>query len=191
MTTGGPIRCAAALSIFGIDESAADDGGALFYVPMTDANGDVRLSSDPAVTYAAGFDIAGFNSFLHDTGLIGYAGEIAPRNGFNSRWTTRVDLRLQQEIPFFGPNQFMPEYFSGNERATLYLDIENLGNLLDSDAGRVETINLFGDELFQEVVVPDITGGQFVYDGFPQSDESRITFDSSVWQVQLGIRYEF
>ncbi len=53
----------------------------LFYVPQA-SGGQVTATSDPNVTYAAGFDFAAFNAFLNSSGLIKYAGKIAPRNGF-------------------------------------------------------------------------------------------------------------
>jgi len=170
-------------SAFGIHESAADDEGTLFYVPETDASGNVTLTSDPNVTYTAGFDIAGLNSYLHSTGLIGYAGEIAPRNEFDSPWSTQFDLRFQQEFPAFFPN---------GARGIFYMDIENLGNLLNSDWGRSEGVRY---EYFQPVVeLYDINGaGQYVYDdarGVPHSNENSI-HRSSLWQIQFGVRYEF
>jgi len=176
------------IDIFGINEGFADDEGTLFYVPMTDGSGNVTTTSDASVTYAGGFDIAGFNTFLHDTGLINYAGEISPRNGFRSRWHTRVDLRIQQEIPFFGPSQLFPNLFSGRERATFFMDVENLGNLLNDEWGRYEQVRF---EYVQPVVRPDIVGGQYVYSNFPQNSEVRTTNTASQWQIQFGLKYQF
>ena len=71
----------------------------LVYVPKTDSTGNVTATSDPKVSYAfasnnvtiAGTnDLAGFNAFLKATGLIKYAGEIAPRNAFHR--TARCQL---------------------------------------------------------------------------------------------------
>ncbi len=171
------------ISPFGINESAADDEGTLFYVPMADGSGNVTLTSDPNVTYTAGFDITSFNNYLQTTGLIGYAGQIAPRNEFESPWSTIFDVRLQQEFPAFFPQ---------SARGIFYLDIENFGNLINSDWGRYEQVRY---EYFQPVVeLYDINGaGQYVYDdarGVPHSNENRIS-RSSLWQIQFGVRYQF
>ncbi len=169
------------LSPFGINESSADDEGTLLYVPMTDGSGNVTLNSDPGIVYTNGFDIDGFNQYLKDTGLIDYAGQIAPRNAFESDWINLVDLRFQQEVPAFFPN---------GSKATFYLDIENVGNLLNPDWGRYEQVRY---EYFQPVVeIEDFSNGQYLYDDFGGSrSEIRTSFPASVWQVQLGVRYEF
>ena len=168
-------------SPFGINESRADDEGALFYVPVADGSGNVTATSDPNVTYRAGFDVAAFNEYLQETGLIGYAGQIAPRNAFEADWVNLVDLRFQQEIPAFFPQ---------GAKGTFYLDIENVGNLLNEDWGRLEQVRY---EYFQPVVeLYDILPtGQYVYDDFPQRSESRVYVPTSLWQVQFGVRYEF
>jgi len=170
-------------SPFGIHESAADDEGTLLYVPMTDGTGNVTLTSDPLINYTAGFDITGFNEYLQRTGLINYAGEIAPRNGFDSPWSTRVDMRFQQEIPAF---------FPAAARGVFYMDIENFGNLLNDNWGRFEQV---GYEYFQPVVEIDNidpVSGAYLYDDFrgDAASETRVS-TSSVWQVQFGVRYQF
>ncbi|MEN0594144.1 hypothetical protein AAGW24_23025, partial [Salmonella enterica] len=56
----------------------------LLYVPAVDSNGLVTATSDPIATFANNFDFAGFNEYLQRSGLIKYAGQITPRNGFKS-----------------------------------------------------------------------------------------------------------
>jgi len=175
--------------VFGINESSADDAGATFYVPsgfddpLFSANsfgGDVNLQQD-------------FFSYIATSELNQYKGSIAPRNGDNSRWSTIVDLRLQQELP--GAMK--------NHRTFLFLDIENLGNLLDSSAGRIERTRY---EYKRLVSAATIENGQYVY-GFPgrdgiwgTGDRDESTFSTSknseilnqsLWQVQIGVKYEF
>jgi len=175
--------------VFGINESSADDAGATFYVPtgfddpLFSANsfgGDVNLQQD-------------FFSYIATSELNQYKGSIAPRNGDNSRWSTIVDLRLQQELP--GAMK--------NHRTFLFLDVENLGNLLDSSAGRIERTRY---EYKRLVSAATIENGQYVY-GFPgrdgiwgTGDRDESTFSTSknsevlnqsLWQVQIGVKYEF
>jgi hypothetical protein len=175
--------------VFGINESSADDAGATFYVPsgfddpLFSANsfgGDVNLQQD-------------FFSYIATSELNEYKGSIAPRNGDNSRWSTIVDLRLQQELP--GAMK--------NHRTFLFLDIENLGNLIDSNAGRIERTRY---EYKRLVSAATIENGQYVY-GFPgrdgiwgTGDRDESTFSTSknseilnqsLWQVQIGVKYEF
>ncbi|WP_295707358.1 TonB-dependent receptor [uncultured Brevundimonas sp.] len=100
----------------------------LFYVPQTDANGVVTATSDPRITYT-GIDLNAFNDFLNNTGLVKYAGGVAPRNAFRSEAVTTIDVRLSQEFPV----AFVP-----TGKIKLYADIENLGNLINPAWGVTE-----------------------------------------------------
>ena len=121
-----------------------------------------------------------FFDYINNSELSQYVGSIAPRNGDNSRWSTIVDLRLQQELPGF----------LEDHRTFFFLDIENLGNLLNSDWGRVERTRY---EYERDVVSARIVDGQYEY--FDLNSEGSINnlevLSQSVWQVQLGVKYEF
>lgn len=165
----------------------------LFYVPQTDASGNVTLTSDPIVTYVGGFDIAAFDRYLKNTGLIEYAGSIAPRNGFRGEDVTTVDVRLSQELPAF---------FPGGAKLKVYMDIENFGNLLNPDWG---VLNQY--TFHRSVPVAQLAcspgplcdnAAQFTYSNlqtaFGTTDEAVRPFgvnNASLWQVKFGIRYEF
>ncbi len=159
--------------VFGITESRADDAGATFYVPTG--------FNDPLFSAQSfGGDVAmqqAFFDYIATSELNDYKGGIAPRNGDNSRWSTIVDLRLQQELP--GAMK--------NHRTNLFLDIENLGNLFDSDAGKIERVRY---EYKQQVANAVIENGQYVYNNLDTS-LSKETLNQSLWQVQIGIKYEF
>ena len=115
--------------MFGQTGSAAYRNNQLLYVPSTDSTGNVTATSDPKVTYAAGFDMAAFNAFLKSTGLIGYAGQISARNAFVSRDVAQMDVRFTQEFPAF---------FPGGAKGEFFLDILNLGNLINKNWGIVD-----------------------------------------------------
>lgn len=157
-------------------ESRNDDAGHLLYVPSG--------PSDPlfAPTSFGGnaADQQAFFDYINNSELAQYAGGIAPANGDNSRWSTILDLRLQQELP--GVLE--------DHRTFVFLDIENLGNLLNSDWGRVERTEY---EYERDVVSAQIVNGQYEY--FNLQSPSRINnlevLAQSVWQVQFGVKYEF
>ena len=163
-------------SLYGIREGSADDEGELFYVPYG--------MDDPLFNAAASFGgdadtLAEFFEYLNATGLSDYAGSIAPRNEFESRWYTSFDLRFSQELPGFFPN---------GAKTAFFLDIENLGNLLSEDWGRLEQVRY---EYFQPVANVDIVDGQYVYSGYPERSEKTTYNSASLWQIQLGIKYAF
>jgi hypothetical protein len=82
---------------------------------------------DPLVSYDNRQVAEQLNNFFETSGLAKYRGKIAPRNAFNSKWFTRIDLHVAQQIPTF----------VGNSRIELFADIENFTNLLKSSWGQI------------------------------------------------------
>jgi hypothetical protein len=157
-------------------ESRNDDAGHLLYVPSG--------PNDPLFSPASfGGDAAAqqeFFDYIANSELAQYAGSIAPRNGDNSPWSTIFDVRIQQELPaLFDDHRFR-----------IFLDIENFGNLLNSDWGRIERTRY---EYERDVVSAVINNGQYEY--FDLNSERSIknleVLRQSVWQVQFGLKYEF
>ena len=63
--------------------------------------------NDPLVTYDSPATQARIDAIINSTGLKNYRGKIAPRNAFNSKWFTKIDLHVEQEIPtFVGKSKF-------------------------------------------------------------------------------------
>ncbi|PZU60554.1 MAG: TonB-dependent receptor [Sphingobium sp.] len=91
----------------------------LMYVPTS--------TTDPLVVYDSAATASYLDALINSTGLKKYRGQIAPRNAFNTKWFTRIDLHFDQEIP----TGF------GGSRITLFADIENFTNLLNKKWGQV------------------------------------------------------
>ena len=174
----------------------------LLYVPGTDSSGNVTATSDARVVYAAGFDVAGFNNFIQGSGLAAFAGKIAPRNAFRVHDVTTWDLRVSQELPAF---------FPGAAKFKLYMDIENLGNMLNDEWGVLDQYTFH-----RGVPVVDVrcsaagaagptvncgtAGAQYVYTSRNGGADTNFSNDvqtpftvtnPSLWQIKVGIRYEF
>jgi hypothetical protein len=157
-------------------ESRNDDAGHLLYVP--DGINDPLFSAASFGGVVA--DQQAFIDYINGSELARYAGGIAPRNGDNSSMTTMVDLRIQQELPALNPEHSFK----------LFLDIENLGNLLNDDWGRIERTRY---EYERDVVSAVINTGQYEYLRL-NSDSSIKNFEvlsQSVWQIQIGLKYDF
>jgi hypothetical protein len=90
----------------------------LLYVPTV---------NDPKVSYSDAAMETAFNNFIEKSGLAKYRGKVAPRNAFNSKWFTRLDLHLSQEIPTG----------LGRSRITLFADIENFTNFINKNWGQI------------------------------------------------------
>jgi len=167
-------------NVNGEANSYASRNRMLLYVPTADASGMVTATSDARVTYGSGFDFAGFNNYLQESGLIKYAGQAAPRNSSKSPDVTKFDLRIAQELPAFFPN---------GARLEAYLDIENLGNLLNDEWGVIQQV---GFPYFSRGVSGTVNRetNQFNYTEY--RDWTGSTFNNgSVWQVKVGVRYKF
>jgi outer membrane receptor for ferrienterochelin and colicin len=162
---------------FGGNEPIDDDDTQLLYVPTG--------ASDPNVIYAAGFDLAAFDALVDSTPCLSkYRGQIVPQNACTSSYTTRMDMRFTQAIrlnsvPFLGESGF-----------TLYLDIENLGNLLNDDWGRVQQISF---PFTAEAVTLDQDLGpnnELIFDSYRSQSQS-VSNTASLWKVQLGASFSF
>jgi hypothetical protein len=156
-------------------------GPMLMYVP-TSAN-------DPLITGDAGF-LADLDQFISSEGCLnGARGGIIGRNSCETDWVNILSVRLQQEIKI------------GETAVDLFLDIENFGNLINSDWGRVDSYTAPSN------VAPAIVGidagnpNQFVltpsasYDPnvgassvVPQPAIARI---ASAYRLQFGVRFRF
>lgn len=136
--------------------------------------------SDPNVVFDPGFDQAAFFAFADAAGISGYGGGIVPRNVANSNWFTKVDLRISQEVPGFSPDQ----------HGTLFVVIENVGNLLNDDWG------IFKERSFPRtspVVTASLNGNnQYVFESFNPSGvgQSRVG-NASLWSMRVGFNYNF
>jgi len=76
----------------------------------------------------------------------------------------------------------------------LYLDIENLGNLLNDDWGRVEQVSFpFNFTAVDEVSIN--ANGQYVYSSFDNFqdgiDPESFFAEQSVYKIQLGLTFKF
>ena len=157
-------------------ESRNDDAGHLLYVPSGPNDplfSPLSFGGDPAAQ-------AEFFDYINNSELAQYAGGIAPRNGDYANWTSIFDLRIQQELPAFAEGH----------KFRLFLDIENFGNLLNDDWGRIERTRY---EYERDVVSARITNGQYEY--LRLNSDSSIknleVLSRSVWQVQVGFKYDF
>ncbi len=178
----------------------------LFYVPQVDStSGLVTATSDPRITYT-GINLTDFNAFLQNTGLIQYAGQIAPRNAFRSAAVTTADIRLSQEIP-------VPYLPTG--KVKLYMDIENFGNLINphwgvleqypfyrgvgtvvlacqTPAGVATGCNTVGARYnYSQLQTPNIVSGQANAALAGEARRPQQVLPASTWQIKLGVRFEF
>jgi hypothetical protein len=151
----------------------------LVYVPNVSS-----ATADPRVTYAAGFDFAGFQQFVQNSELNDFQGQIAPKNIGRTPRYNRLDFSVRQEVPFFlgGKIEFS-------------MDMENVLNFIDSDWGTIRQVAFpyYGTLVNVSCTTPACT--QYVY-----SNRSGTTFAApsqavdlrgSLWALRFGVRLRF
>jgi len=159
-------------TVFGGDRSFWRRDTQLLYVPTG--------TDDPNIDWAnSDIDAAAFNTWISQAGLDAYRGGIAPRNSASSPWTTQIDLRFTQEVPVWE-----------GHKIKLYVDVDNLTNLLDSDWGRIEQVPFhFNNNVVRAALNAD--GSQYVLSRFDPDENLDLLELPSLWKVQFGIQYSF
>lgn len=142
-----------------------DEDRQLLYVPAT---------NDPNVVYADGFDKAAFDVFIASEGLA--RGQIMERNSVDGHWWTKFDVRVEQEF----------DGFMEGHKGSAFFVIENFGNLLNDDWGVLKEGNYL-----QAAVDVSIDGDQYTYKEFMNPNNSSRITDASLWEMRIGIKYNF
>jgi hypothetical protein len=148
-------------------EGNSRNARSLLYIP--DGAGDPNVVFDP------GFDQAAFFDWVNARGL---GTGFIPRNNDNAKWSTRLDFRVDQELPLFFDDL----------KARAYLKIYNFGNMLNKDWGRQY------DARFSPVTV--VNGGiddqgRYEFNQFFGGDITDLQEFSSLWELRMGIEINF
>ncbi|HVS13435.1 MAG TPA: TonB-dependent receptor [Thermoanaerobaculia bacterium] len=154
-------------------------GSQLFYVPSG--------PNDPIVTGDAAF-LADLDRFISsDKCLSSQRGTIAQRHSCSAPWVSLFNLRLQQQIQAWRDTSF-----------DVILDVENFGNLINSDWGRIETYEE-PSNVAPAIVSISADGTRYVltpnasYQGTPDTIVPALSIARlpSVYRIQLGLRFRF
>ena len=160
--------------------SEADNPGSqLFYVPTG--------ISDPLITGDPGF-LQNLNDFIDsEKCLSNKRGSVVGRNDCSVGWSNLFSLRFLQEFRL-----------KGDKSLEFTFDIENLGNLLNSDWGRLESYTAPSNIALANVAISD-DGSQYVLSPVSGDVVSADTLVAdpaiarlaSVYRLQLGLRFRF
>lgn len=177
-------------------------GGAtnLLYVPtgVNDARVSYGDGTVAGATVTAAQTQAALDAFINANGdLADRRGQIAARGSARSRAFTRLDLHVEQELPTF----------IGKSRVSVFADINNLPNLLNSKWGGLRQFGFpYGAAL---VTVQCLTTAgnangagtlatttaqpcaQYRYSAFQNPNTGSVNFTQSLYQIRLGARFTF
>ena len=111
---------------------------------------------------------------------------MTPKNSARAGFVNTFDLRLSQELPGF---------FKGH-KSEVWVDIQNVGNLLNKKWGNIVDYGFFADQRI--AAVDGIYNGKYVYNfrspdapSVANGDTDGFNQGVSQWSVQVGFRYKF
>ncbi|MEZ6029413.1 MAG: TonB-dependent receptor [Hyphomonadaceae bacterium] len=175
---GAPYSYVIGSTTFGntsVFESAFSSRRQLAYIP-TDINDPNIAPTSNAAAVSALMDFINSNDDLSD-----YKGGIAPRNIANDDWYSRFDLKITQTFPGF----------LEGDKLEGFLLIENLGNLLNDGWGIQREHGFPGNATLYGVSSIDAQGRYVISSFNPAADNDSIIVGSSLWNVRVGMKYEF
>lgn len=132
-------------------------------------------ANDSNVIAGPDFDVAAFSRFVEENG---YSQGFVGRNENFSKWSSRMDLRIDQELPTF----------LGNSNGRVYMKMYNVLNMLDDSWGVQYDAQFFSQQVV-EMSVND--AGQYVYESFRNRSLTDPLEIRSLWEVIVGVQFEF
>ena len=161
----------------------------LLYVPTG--------TSDPIVSYDTAATQSALDAFINDSKLSKYRGRIAAKNIGRSQSFTRIDLHVEQELPTS----------IGTSRVSVFADINNVLNLIDSDWGALKQFGFpYAASLVQVTCLTAATAtgtagtaattsaqpcAQYRYSSFVAPNDKVTNVTGSLYAIRLGARFIF
>ncbi len=181
-------------------------GTDLLYVPAVSG----AAISDPLVVVASSFQEGDFVEFIQKRGL---SQGISPRNSDDGPWNQRWDFQWQQELPFV--NDWASKYV-GDNQLKFVVDIKNVANLLNDEWGTQFNAPSFPAGIVEadlvsaaDVAANGVDGATallgdaprttclaasdclFRFNDFDDSESGFRSLTRSVYEIRVGLRYEF
>ncbi len=165
------------------NDSSSGSDNALLYIPANTMDPNVSPLSDPGAIRALidyfQNDPTG-QEIVEECSIV--AGTSQLRNACRNEWSYDLDLRFSQELPFLGSLTGLVQ-----DRVELFADFDNFLNFIDDGANivrsRTEFLDLVDGGVDDE--------GRYIISGFNPDDNQFISTTSSIWRIQVGVRYEF
>jgi hypothetical protein len=161
-------------SLFGtIQSTNTTDRRYLLYVPDVSSQ-----TADPRVQYSSTAVYQAFRDYVVSKGL--KQGEVIGKNSQTSPDFAKLDLHVEQEIPFFA-----------GTRIRLFADMENLLNLLDNDWGSFRYYDPLQAVVAASCAQPSGTScARYQYTNFTRP-ALRTDGRLGLWNLRLGFRVDF
>ena len=147
-----------------------------YFLPFIPKQGDPSV-----VKFANAAAETAFFERIKQLGLDKYQGQYLPKGVSTTPWVTTLDMSFRQEVPGF----------ADGHKGTIYFNIENLLNLIDSSKGKVYGDD-FGDVTLANFTL-DQTTNQYIYNNITSNQANWDKFypEKSTWRMKLGVSYNF
>lgn len=178
---------------------AGNSGSPFTYLYNGDVNGDGAFSNDliyipnsmneiKLVNLGSGTNLvtpaqqwAALDAYINqDEYLRTRRGQYAERNGAETPWENRFDLRVSQDLGLTIKEKV--------HRLQLTFDVFNVGNLINKDWGRSYFVS---NQAYQLISYTTSGGGGYTFKAPTNNKAYSISDLGSRWQGQFGIRYLF
>ncbi|MBX7492162.1 TonB-dependent receptor [Qipengyuania sp. 1NDW9] len=156
------------------NDSASGSDNALLYVPSGINDPFLSPQSDPTA-------VQELIDYVNASGCEFTPGASIERNTCRNPWSYDLDMRISQELPFFGKLTGLVD-----DRLEIFADFDNVLNMIDSEANRV----IFNFDIPTSFADYD-DEGRYIIDNFNPDDDQSISISGSAWKIQVGARYEF
>ncbi len=195
------------------NDSSSGNDNALLYIPsgVGDANltdfsnqgfSDTQLAALRAEQDSAVQSLGDYLANSEVGAQCGFtSGSSIKRNTCRNDWSTDLDLRFSQELPFIASLTGL-----ANDRIELFADFDNFLNFIDDSANITRSRPEFVDLVDAGINIDDPdsadpedrlrvggvdSNGRYVVGGFNPDDQNFVATTSSIWRIQVGVRYEF
>lgn len=171
-------------------DSSSGNDNALLYIPtgLDDPNlspeSDLRAPGEGGAGEEGGA-VNQLLNFVEESGCDFTPGQSIRRNTCDNDWFFDLDMRLSQEIPFIGRLTGITD-----DRIELFADFDNFLNLLDDEwnvfrrrGGFQQTVEVVDGRVDDQ--------GRYIITRYNPQNENQVASSSSIWKIQLGVRYEF
>ena len=148
------------------------DGYDLAYIPTG--------PNDPKVVFSSAAAATEVMNFVNSSCASGAKGTIIARNTCTAPTQTRIDMRITQNF----------DVMDGH-KVIVYLDIQNLMNLLDEDKGWAQEV---GSNVSRAIMIDGADAqGRHIMTGADSDDNFFYSTSNgqSMWQMNLGVAYKF
>ena len=156
------------------NDSASGSDNALLYVPSGINDPNLSPFSDATA-------VQELIDYVAASGCEYTPGASIERNTCRNPWSYDLDMRISQELPFFGSLTGLVD-----DRLEIFADFDNVLNMIDAEANRV----IFNFDIPTSFADYD-DEGRYIIDNFNPDDDQAISISGSAWKIQVGARYEF